>query len=169
MYTFGAFPRFTITDIDCDASSNTVLRGSVSTEKYQGHDWIGDRWLGFIAPTDSTLLYGQWMKDDDNWSFNLFERLDDQFIEKGNSYPFIDGYWGERIELLFDDVILTRDTFRNNEPAAHDHCFFCWATISKHENPLHWRTDNNHAVCDACYETYVKDKSLDFIQFPANG
>jgi len=100
-------------------------------------------------------------------------------IQSKKTYPYLDGYWGERVQLVFDNSLRwARVDFKPRDAIAHrrdgskelvkegwdhEHCDICWATISLHENTSYMKSSDNDKVCLECFEKYVEKQCIDFI------
>ena len=160
------FPEFKIKAIS-KTDKGMELIGNISSNEFDGEKWIDDKWLGFLKE-NSSLFYGRWHKHNNNWKFVVSneELLKTDFYE-GQVFSAIDGYWGERIELIIDKNITWRETvYKFTADDNHEHCFFCWVIITEYENNKYMLANELIAVCLVCYETYVKKESFDFIVVP---
>lgn len=110
----------------------------------------------------------------------------------GGSYQFLDGYWGQRAEVVVDehrtwtprrfvptdaleyfvDGRRMTTNVRDDAPPGghlieaawdHEHCRVCDATISAVENTDAWSSSFGDWVCDRCYRAFVIPRSLDFV------
>lgn len=127
------------------------------------------------------------------------ERVDDAVaLVTGASYQFLDGYWGQRAEVVIDEgrtwaarrfvPIDALEYFvdghrmitpvRDDAPASgrlieaawdHEHCKVCDATISVASNADAWFSSRGDWVCDRCYRAFVIRRSLDFIDADLDG
>lgn len=113
-----------------------------------------------------------------------------QELRLGDSYPQLDGYWGERAALVFDgskvwkerqfeptDAVRYRDDhvlgpISGKVPPGgevvqggwdHEHCEICWEKISRQANPIAMFAEPHHWLCCACYLRFVVPRSLEFI------
>lgn len=160
---FENFPVFSLEKVlkDCQGQ---MLFGQLSSTIHYDQEWIGDIYLGYL--TDSTrFYYGRWFKVEGGWNFRLDEPTDE--LTEGENYIAIDGYWGQRVEHLFLPFTWSQATYiPSSDPYCHDHCYYCWATISIRVNTEHWESNAEEVACNDCYEKYVKPKSIDFICAP---
>jgi hypothetical protein len=159
---FEDFPVFSLVRISADEKGQKLL-GQLSSTMHDKHKWIDDNWVGFLAD-GSRFVYGRWLKERDEWCFRP-DALTDGFAE-GREYIAIDGYWGERIELMFLPFTWNSAVFVSSGPNSHDHCFYCWATISEEENAEHMKSNTGEPACVDCFGRIVVPKSLDFICYP---
>jgi len=99
---------------------------------------------------------------------------DSSTLERGRAYPYLDGYWGERAELVYDAARVwvraefrPRDSVRQGKVISggwdHEHCRICWEKISESTQPFGYHDQDEDWVCESCYEKYVTTKSIDFI------
>jgi hypothetical protein len=160
------FPTFKIKTVIENETGNELI-GTLSSDSYKGEKWVDDKWLGFIVE-DNRFIYGRWHKLEDNWKFVIKpEEIFEANFYEGQELSAVEGYWGERIELIIDKNTIWKQTVykaANNDD--HDHCFFCWATINEYENNKYMLANERIAVCLNCYENYVVKESFDFIVVP---
>jgi hypothetical protein len=159
---FEGFPVLTLARISADENGQT-LAGSLSSTMHERHPWINDRWVGFLVDSER-FIYGRWYKKDDEWVFRP-ERSAEDLVE-GRVYIAIDGHWGERIELMFPPFFWSEANFGSEGSHSHDHCFYCWKTISEHENKQHMKSSRGESACNSCFREYVQARCLDFICYP---
>lgn len=159
---FEDFPVFTIVRISTDEKGQK-LSGHLSSTTHDGHKWIDDDWVGFLADS-SRFISGRWRKADDGWCFRPEKPTDD--LAEGRDYIAIDGYWGERIELMFAPFTWNPMSFVSIEANSHDQCFFCWTTISDQENTSHMKSNSGEVACVDCFDRFIVPKSFDFICYP---
>lgn len=160
------FPTFKINEV-IKTEKGLKLTGSISSDSFNGHKWVDEKWTGSLRINDS-LVFGRWHKQNSGWKF-VVDPEDllkiDFFV--GQEVGLIDGYWGERVELVVDKSIKWKEaTYSATDRNDHDHCLFCWATISETENRQYMLANDRVAVCLSCFETYVKNGSFDFIIYP---
>ena len=115
-----------------------------------------------------------------------------RYLRNNRSYPRLDGYWGERTELVCDRSRGWRERrfeaadavgfsadrghmirkMSDSLPAGgtiieggwdHEHCEICWATISPAGEPIGMFAEPDHWVCCNCYHRFIVPRSLDFI------
>lgn len=159
---FADFPVFSLIRMSSDEKGQ-MLSGQLSSTGRDNHKWIDDKWVGFLVDSNR-FIYGRWFRRDDEWLFRP-EEPTDGFAE-GRDYIAIDGYWGERIELMFPPFTWNPIIFVTKERSSHDHCFYCWATISDEENTAHMKSNRGEVACMDCFDRFVVAKSLDFICYP---
>jgi hypothetical protein len=160
------FPSFKINQV-IKAEKGLELTGIISSDSFRGHKWVNDKWVGSLRINDS-MVFGRWYKQNSDWKFVVdFEDIPKADFSVGQKVELIDGYWGERVELVIDKSIRWKEaiysaTDRNN----HDHCFICWATVSEIENKQYMLANERVAVCLNCFKVYIKQGSFDFIVYP---
>ena len=155
-----SFPTFNV--VERRASDNGVsLFGAVSSTQFGNETWIGDLYLAFLKSGD-LLVYGRWHIDGERWQFTVDASKTSEHIPADNSFQILDGYWGERAELVLDrNIVWRRELWQAQDD--HDHCAICWETISSIENQTHFAASTGERVCNACYEAYVSRRALTFI------
>lgn len=160
------FPTFRINQV-VNTEKVLELLGVISSDSWKSHKWVDDKWIGSLRVRDS-VVFGRWQKQDSNWKFAVNrEDITKADFVVGQLVELIDGYWGERVELVIDKSILwERTEFIESSKNTHDHCFFCWATISESENTEHMVANERETVCLNCFDIYVNEGSFDFIQYP---
>lgn len=155
------------------------------TFSYQEHPWIGERHWAYLMPTYGTVLAGRFKHLDPKTrigQFILASSLHDIPIEPGTDYKFLDGYWGERAEIVFGTFdwqfkeIVSRDaSFHSNDGITkeisggwdHEHCSICWESMGPDLSQTHGYVNQlNDIVCQSCYQSFIVPKSLDFINIP---
>jgi hypothetical protein len=157
------YPEFKIVEVNSPKS----LLGDIDRLKQGEEVWIEGNYLGYLLK-ESILVYGRWIKIKNRWRFTFNEG-------EGNKCDFIvndtvsaiDGYWGERMELVIDPSYSWKlKQFQARKEWDHDHCEICWAKISETENKEHHCSNDNHPVCNQCYDQHVLKKDVSFV--PAN-
>lgn len=154
------FPNFHIESIE-RAVPRPRLTGRPSSQTFGSHKWIDDGWIGYLR-YGTRLVPGRWRAAGDAWQFTLRRAADLEALEGVSEVEALDGYWGERAELVLSED-LTWGPAEWRKAADHDHCAICWATISIPENQHHFRASDGSRVCSACYHGYVRVRSLGFI------
>lgn len=99
------------------------------------------------------------------------------FVKVGSAYEFLDGYWGDKAELVLDSSRKwVQRTFVPNAPDGtkahiqggwdHEHCYLCQTKISDTGNADRggYADQEDVWVCCDCFEQYVKPKRLDFVR-----
>jgi hypothetical protein len=157
-----SFPKFTIFDVQ-GSGDRLQIFGSISGVQYGRETWIGDQYVGYLF-RKKPLAFGRWHAVGQRWKFSTEGLLVSKLPSPGDAVEVLDGYWGERAELIFNENA-SWTIARYSQPDDHEHCFICWATISKLSNVEHMRWTKHTSVCMSCYNEYVKRRSLDFITF----
>lgn len=162
------FPKFKIIQI-MKNENKLELIGTISSDSFKDHKWVDDKWVGSLKLNDS-IIFGRWYKETNDWKFIV----DKEDIAKANfaieqEVELVDGYWGERVELVIDKSIKWREAiYLATGKRDHDHCLICWARISEIENKHYLIANEQDAVCSDCFENYIKQVSFDFIVYPDN-
>src|SRR4051794_10047638 len=89
-------PRFLVVDVHTDCCAGV----------FDSSPWVGENWIAGLYLGGSRFLWGRFRQVDEaarTCSFSPDESADLSTIVPGNSYPFMDGYWGERAELVLDE------------------------------------------------------------------
>jgi hypothetical protein len=155
-----ALPRFHVQEIARQGAS-VILRGTVSSTGVGQETWIGDRYLGYLKRGDF-LAPGRWHAAPGGWDFTLEREEDLGEINGARDMEVLDGYWGERAELVLDTGIVWKAD-RWTTPGDHDHCAICWATIADRDNADHFVATTGARVCCACHRDHVGRRGLGFI------
>jgi hypothetical protein len=77
--------------------------GTVTRTTHGRESWIGDRWIGYLV-MGTRLVAGRWHARGNNWEF---VPDDLNLVEGVLAHPeseVLDGYWGERAELVLDET-----------------------------------------------------------------
>ena len=151
-----SFPTFNVIEHRTDE-----LVGSVSSTKLGSETWVADQYLGFLKHGDS-LFPGRWHYAGENWKFALDKSQANEALPASDEFQILDGYWGERVELVLNRRIIWRADYWTVQD-DHDHCVICWATIAVAENQNHFVATTGERVCRSCYEAYVSARALNFI------
>jgi hypothetical protein len=117
-------------------------------------------------------------------------------LRAGESYPYVDGYYGERAELVLDPARAWQQAeFQATDavrvPAAgggmwvrpadaapqggellpggwdHEHCSICWERIGGGGQATGFLSGADDWVCQECYRLFVAPRSLAFVTWEA--
>ncbi len=120
------FPTFRIKRSD----ASEVL-GTVSATAFGKEAWVADKYLGYLMRWTS-LIHGRWHSRGEHWGFVPDEPAALARLHSGE-WQIMDGYWGERAELVFD---VSRKWKRlQYDGSNHDHCAICWQKLGAGGNP----------------------------------
>ena len=155
------FPKFTI--IKVESNSKAVI-GKLD-RIFQGKEkWIDDNYIGALL-NGSVIAFGRWFKEKSFWRFQF--NADDSnklSLNTGATVYAIDGYWGERIEIVYSTQIdWKKEIFKSKKNWDHEHCAICWAKISEFENTEYYLGGGSYPVCKKCYKNYVLLKVISFV------
>ncbi len=107
-------------------------------------------------------------------------KLQDYFVS-GAEYALLNAYWGELATLVLDNSIVWNSVkFEPKDSVVyhpdgrvenvkggwdHEHCRICFQNISLFEadNQFGYVNQNDDWLCESCYQKYVANKSLGFI------
>jgi hypothetical protein len=151
------FPRFRIR---ANASGEAV--GAVTSTTFGKETWVGEGFLGYLMSTEC-LIYGRWHRRGDSWGFVPDQKDIVGTLSPDSEWQVIDCYWGERTALVLDSKRIWIKTGYKGQD--HDHCAICWESIGAGGEG--YVDDGATWVCDQCYDSYVKTKSLGFIPIHA--
>ena len=172
---------------------------AINTDCCVGHfdasPWIGENWIGYIYTGEGPFIRGRFREVDLDASTCAFYPDDATAISglrSSVSYPYLDGYWGERAQLVLDEhrnwerrefepsdalryptstggSMVTRssaDAPTGGEVIQggwdHEHCEICWETISLPDQPVGYFSPPETWICDQCHTNYVIHRSLAF-------
>jgi len=178
-------PKFAITAI-CD---------DFCTGRFDQSPWVGENWIAGVYNESHQLIWGRFHRVnsiDNTCDFCPDEVADLSKLQTGRSYPYIDGYWGERAELALDPGRQWKETafepsdmvqfpaegggrlatrLSSNAPSGgevvpggwdHEHCDICWKKIGCGGEPFGFYSDPNAWVCSECYTKHVTPRSIEF-------
>lgn len=167
-------PVFVVTSIQPDSPQ---LKGEVSR-----WDWVGERYIAYLYLGEDQLVKGRFRNVNEStnsvaFAFNQPELVSE--IKSGASFPFFDGYWGERAKIALDKSLewqeiafKPRDAIyhypggrKEVRPGGwdHEHCVICWAKISLSENTNFRKSSQDHKVCLDCYGNHITSRNIDFM------
>ena len=155
------FPRYNILKFENDGQS---VVGNLNRTNQGKEKWIDNNYVGSLLKRYD-IAFGRWFKEDDLWRFRFDENESKKLsLAVGELVYAIDGYWGERIELVYDKNLSWIDSsFKAEENWDHDHCSICWAPISEHVNTNYFLSSGKNPVCAECYENHVKTRDVSFV------
>lgn len=186
------YPRFRVVAIQ--EEDEVTLFGSLTTTEYGPQTWIGDGWLGFLH-REGVLIPGTWRPHGDQWALVIEKRQDLDLCRTQGQWDVLEGYWGERAEIVLDlsrqwrkmrfkmsDAIeFQREKARYwvradmAEPGKgklieggwdHEHCAIQGETIGEGGQPEAYFSEPDTWVCEECFNRFVVPRSLSFIPNP---
>jgi len=157
---FANCPQFT--NLEFGAENDLVLaRGRLSTVHGAHERWIEERSLGYLI-SNHCFVEGRWLEAGKTWRFGMFEP--EKFLEQltvGETYAAVDGYWGERAWMTLTNELNWRKVSYVAPPHDdHEHCYFCWKTISERKNTVHYLAGKYSILCIECYENTVAKRDI---------
>jgi hypothetical protein len=141
-------------------------------------------WVVMICVPENKFIRGKLNElNSDNFQVSVeVSNLEFQdYFSVGDIYPLLDGYWGDLAKLVFDDSLIwqkvkfeAQDSIVYHPDGTvetvqggwdHEHCRICLQNISNFEAANHYGYVNQDAdwLCESCYQKYVTNKSLGFI------
>ena len=184
-------PTFTV-EATVQARAPGVV-GTVSRTTQGGEDWVADGWAGFLK-SGTRLIAGHWHWhwQDDLWAFTPKEPADIHVLRARSEWEVLDGYWGERAVVVFDETrqwqrmrFQPSDAVQMRRPNVtwlkrpaehearggplikegwdHEHCAICWGKIGRGGEAEGHVSDDGTWVCRRCYHDFVDGRSLCFI------
>jgi hypothetical protein len=161
--------------------------------KAEPSKWVGYGWIVGLRVGDR-FIWGRFVRVDSATGavrVQLDDATDVTALKVGESYPFIDSYWGRQAELVLDKARSWRrrafqpvDAFRYGgdaqrimskaEPGReggalvpggwdHEHCEVCNQTIRERGPSVGWVSEPDRWLCEGCYEKYVVPRSIEFV------
>ena len=153
-------PQFTMLELVTE-NDRVFAHGRLSTVNGAHERWIKERWLGYLVK-GRQFIEGRWFEAGELWKFNIFDPEENlQFLEVGDTVAAVDGYWGERARMVLGDGFEFKKIRYVAPPHDdHDHCYFCFKTISEHENIEHYSAGGCYVLCIECYERTVARRDI---------
>jgi hypothetical protein len=126
------FPRFHI--IRRDAGE---ILGSVTSTTFGTETWVRDECLGCLM-AEETFIFGRWHKGGyarrNFWAFVPDNPDVTETLLPNTEWAVLDGYWGERAELVLDTTRKWQKSLYDD--SDHDHCAICCETVGKAVNRM---------------------------------
>jgi hypothetical protein len=95
------FPVFRVAEGGAGGQAGVV--GTVTRTTHGRENWIGDEWIGFLK-AGAKLVAGRWHRRGDLWQFAPESQDDLDAILAQSEWEVLDGYWGERAEVVLDQT-----------------------------------------------------------------
>lgn len=179
-------PQFTVTEVLPDRCIG----------RFSPSPWVNENWIAGLHLGEHRFLWGRFclvFRDAAKCSFSPNHPNDLARIRVGTTYPYIDGYWGERAELVLDagrawkqrefepsDMVMLPGsdgtTFGTSAvgdgpvgtivPGAwdHEHCDVCNRKIGCGGEAEGYFSTPDAWVCEECHSTYVLPRSIAFAE-----
>lgn len=162
------FPEFRSAS---EQDSEDAVLGTVSATNYGDQVWIDDRHWGFLL-ADTVIIYGRWRARGDLWAFAPEKPSHVALILSRPQWQVLEGYWGERAEVVLDETRKwQRKRFGSVEAAPgyedHEHCAIDWEVLGPDGQAEGYFNAPYTWVCEHCYSEYVLPRSLAFIPPPS--
>jgi len=186
------YPKFRVTQIK--EGDEVALLGLITATKHGSQTWIGDHWLGYLL-RNGEVIPGRWRAEGKQWAFVLKNRQVLDSIRGEVQWDVLDGYWGERAEIVFDTSrdwrkmqfqssdavefqrekarLWTRADAAKSEGGKlieggwdHEHCAIYSEKIGVGGQPEGYFSDPDTWVCVECFNKFVLPRSLSFIPSP---
>lgn len=180
------FPRFELM---------TILNDHC-TGLFEPSPWVGENWIAGLYLGGHRFMWGRFRDVDTETrtcSFTPDQVAELSELRPHDKYPIMDGYWGERAELVLDenrswqltvfepsDMVLfprqdgTSMGTRSSPKAPaggqvvpdgwdHEHCDICWQKIGCGGELAGYFSPPDAWVCAECYISFVVPRSLAFV------
>ena len=168
-----AFPHFAVSE----------LRGDGYIGQFDASPWVKQDWIAYVYVGGGRFLWGRFRDVDaaaQTCSFWPDPYSEPWVLRAGESYPFLDWYWGTRAALVlnerldwhrtrfepYDSVSLDGRVFPGGWD--HQHCEVCWEKIGDFGQPEGFFSPPNSWVCEACYNDFIVTRSLGFVNWVTN-
>jgi hypothetical protein len=165
------------------------------TGQFDPSPWVGDNWIAGLYLGAGRFVWGRFHNVDAaarTCSFSPHQLAELATLHSNESYPFMDGYWGERAEVVLDegrswrravfepsDLVLfpgpggtSMGTSSSGDERAggkvvsggwdHEHCEICNRKIGRGGEPEGFFSPPAAWVCRECYNGFVVPRSLGF-------
>jgi len=167
-----------------------VISAARGRGRFTPSRWIASDRDGCLVLPSERVLWGRFRDvepETRRCSFELRDELPAEPLEVGHAYPYLDGYWGERAELVLDrarawrrEAFVARPATRvgnairrstsADDPRSvlvdgwdHEHCAICGEKIGTGGVAEGFRSSHEETwLCEACH-SHVVARSLDFI------
>ena len=180
-------PRFQITKVVGEDSPSFEGVFDVEIDMRKG-------WYCYFISCDGKVIEGKCDAYDPvtkNSTFKPEDGQDVSYLKTGETYSYLDSYWGERAALVLDESLewsrvefVPQDAveWRNEHGLRHwakvggsstgellkggwdhEHCEICWETISQHDQKHGYVNQHDQWVCEQCYSKKVGPKRISFI------
>jgi hypothetical protein len=187
LHTVDELPQFTVES--CDRG---VAVGQFHPSPWIGEGWIG---CLFLSVRWIWGRFTQLDRERKVCTFTFDSPEDASQVTIGEVYPYLDSYWGERAEIVLDRTLVWHRQHFTPRPAArvvlpsggmamtpnepfpagsevvadgwdHEHCAISGETIGAGGQLDAFTASQDIWVCESCYESFVKPRSLAFIEWP---
>ena len=144
-------------------------------------EWVGEKHAAYLYVNKEKVIEGEFQDVNEIEKSVKFITTDLilDIVKANETYPFFEGYWGQRAALVFDNSLQwektnfkPRDAIKHKDDGSkelikdgwdHEHCDICWVTIDLHKNTVYMKSNLYFLVCLECFENYILKKSIDFI------
>jgi len=145
-----------------------AFHGGGWSGRFDPSPFLGERWIGCVDTGDGRFLWGRFIGIDLPRHTGNFVPDDPDaadILHAGGSYPYLDGYWGERAELVLDATRTWRESDFHPRDAIstgserfpggwdHEHCSICWSKIDRGGKGAGFVSGANDSdwVCGECH------------------
>lgn len=170
------------------------IRGKSEVEYhgiFDGTLRLGEGWHGYLVDGNDAVAKGQFCAFDSARRTAVFRPLastDTSSLRAGRSYTYVDGYWGERVELVLDTserwsrtrfvprLYKVGNRFVSLPPGQappspdwvlaawdHEHCEICCETVGQCAQPLGYESNTGKWICEKCFLDYVQPRRISFL------
>jgi hypothetical protein len=153
----------------------TAVHAAECSARFEPSPWIGEGRIGCLYLRSGRFAWGRFCNVHLSQSACVFVPDDQTLLGQlmvGESYAYLEGYWGERAELVLDTARIWRAS--EFQPTAddgelvpggwdHEHCSICHQKIGWGGQPNGFVSEDDW-VCDECHSRFIIPRSLAFMR-----
>lgn len=174
---FQQYPLFTVISIAEDEN------GWRAQGRLSGLENIGEGWIAYLYHPPRTVIKGRIVRLKRKRKKAVFvtaQQVAKELLQSGQTYQYLDGYWGERVAIVLDP---SRE-WRRTRFVSQDAIEFRLSTggrlrgraedqtsglsdklpfeIDDSAQQYGYRDEFDHWVCERCYKRYVERGNINF-------
>jgi hypothetical protein len=178
---------FPVFQVKKRGTSGTDVLGSVTRTTQGRENWVSDGCVGFLK-AGAHLIYGRWHRRVGFWLFAPVSPHQVDDILARSEWEILDGYWGERAQIVLDEAsrwhkthfqasdaigaagVMRREATDDDWDSEmikhgwdHEHCAICWEKLGRSGQLEGYLSTQSVWVCEQCYVNFVEPRSLEFI------
>jgi hypothetical protein len=179
---FAILPQFVVSKIQ---RTDSVVHYSGVVKNLATFSKAKPGWIVVICIDENRFVEGKFTDVNlPNYqvTIDVSDLASQDYLRVGEEYPLLDGYWGELVELVFNNsIIWKRVKFESKDSTVyhpdgrveilkggwnHEHCKICFQNISMFEadDQFGYVNQKDDWLCESCYQKYAANKSLDFVK-----